>query len=331
MISGLPCGEEPLVWPLAAMRVDSAEARSLVGWNLAAGAAQVPGLVASSYVRDYFGGRVPARVRMDGHMVPPPPCTVEQRARVWLWWFLSSIYLGDKGERLSTKLLPFLSDLSSLGRWDWVTPSFVVLTHYMRAMVYPELMEKGTSPAIVGPGLLLEVWVYSYFSGFAPTRAEDLPRAYLVVRDWVVCRQKSHRSSYDVYRRGVNALSLDSEIEVAGVEPPVFPETLEYTDLVGMTVISEIQSFSEAVTDATLDEWQHVGRRVALSRHVELWRMANRLRATAIEALTGGSGRQRERELAQSQEETAHLLRELEARDAEIAALEATLAELRGR
>ncbi|XP_074315402.1 uncharacterized protein LOC141651597 [Silene latifolia] len=66
------------------------------------------------------------------------------------------------------------------------------------------------------------------------------------------------------------------EIEVAGVGPPAFPETLQYTDLACMTVISDIQDFSEAV---------------ALFRHVELWRMANRLRATTIEALRGSSGR----------------------------------------
>ncbi|KAK9681446.1 hypothetical protein RND81_10G002700 [Saponaria officinalis] len=133
----------------------------------------------SSYVRDYFAGKTPTRVRMDEEMVPPPPCTAVQRARLWLWWFLSSIYLGDKGDRLSTKLLPFLSDLSSLGRWDWVTPSFAILTRYMRAMVRPELMEKGTSPATVGPGLLLE------FMGFTPKRTEPEPRAYPVLEHWV--------------------------------------------------------------------------------------------------------------------------------------------------
>ncbi|XP_074278588.1 uncharacterized protein LOC141602180 [Silene latifolia] len=94
------------------------------------------------------------------------------------------------------------------------------------------------------------------------------------------------------------------EIVEAGVELPAFPETLEYTDSTGMTVISEIRDFSEAVTDAGLDKWQHVVRR----------------REHGLE-----------RELAQSQEETTHLLRELEARDAQIAALEATLTELRGR
>ncbi|XP_074313829.1 uncharacterized protein LOC141649025 [Silene latifolia] len=100
----------------------------------------------------------------------------------------------------------------------------------------------------------------------------------------------------------------------------------------GMTTISEIRDFSKAVTDVGLDEWQHIVRGVAPSRHVELWSMANRLRAIAIEALAGGSRHQRERvlehELAQSQQETAHLLKELEARVAQIAALEATVAEL---
>ena len=108
MISGLPCGEESLEWPSVAMRVDSEESRGLIGWNLPTGAATIPGLVPSSYVRDYFAGEAPTRVRIGGELVPPPPCTAEQRARLWLWWFLSSIYFGDKGERLSTKLLPFL-------------------------------------------------------------------------------------------------------------------------------------------------------------------------------------------------------------------------------
>ncbi|XP_074307753.1 uncharacterized protein LOC141642735 [Silene latifolia] len=102
----------------------------------------------------------------------------------------------------------------------------------------------------------------------------------------------------------------------------------------GMTTISELRDFGVAVTNVGLDEWQHLIRRVAPSRFVALWRAANRLRATAVEALVGGRGRQGEsdleRELAQSREETARLLRELEVRDAEIAALEARVAELGG-
>ncbi|XP_074289615.1 uncharacterized protein LOC141614767 [Silene latifolia] len=82
------------------------------------------------------------------------------------------------------------------------------------------------------------------------------------------------------------------EVEAAGVEPPVYPETLEYTDATGGTTISELRDFDVAVTDAGLDDWQHLIRRVAPSRFVALWRVANRLRATAIEALVGGRGRQ---------------------------------------
>ncbi|XP_074278017.1 uncharacterized protein LOC141601621 [Silene latifolia] len=122
------------------------------------------------------------------------------------------------------------------------------------------------------------------------------------------------------------------EIEVAGVEPPAYPEVLEYTNAAGMTTISELRDFGEEVTDAGLEEWPPLVSRVAPSRYVTLWRVANRPRATAIEALVGGRGRQRvldlEREPAQSREETTRLLRELEVRDADIAALEANVAEL---
>ncbi|XP_074302419.1 uncharacterized protein LOC141633977 [Silene latifolia] len=45
------------------------------------------------------------------------------------------------------------------------------------------------------------------------------------------------------------------EVEEAGVEPPAYPETLEYTDAAGMTTISELREFGEAVTDAGVDEW----------------------------------------------------------------------------
>ncbi|XP_074289336.1 uncharacterized protein LOC141614490 [Silene latifolia] len=124
------------------------------------------------------------------------------------------------------------------------------------------------------------------------------------------------------------------EVEAAGIEPPEYPETLEYTDATGRTTISELRDFDVAVTDASLDDWQHLIRRVAPSRFVALWRVANRLRATAIEALVGGRGRQGDRglelELTQSREETARLLRELEVRDAEIAVLVASVAELEG-
>ncbi|XP_074290765.1 uncharacterized protein LOC141617468 [Silene latifolia] len=82
------------------------------------------------------------------------------------------------------------------------------------------------------------------------------------------------------------------EVEAAGIEPPEYPETLEYTDATGRTTISELRDFDVAVTDAGLDDWQHLIRRVAPSRFVALWRVANRLRATAIEALVGGRGRQ---------------------------------------
>ncbi|XP_074308029.1 uncharacterized protein LOC141642930 [Silene latifolia] len=101
-----------------------------------------------------------------------------------------------------------------------------------------------------------------------------------------------------------------------------------------MTTISELRDFDAVVRDAGLDEWQHLIRRVAPFRFMALWRVANWLRATTIEALAGGRGRQRERdlerELAQSREETSRLLRELEVRDAEIVALEARVTELGG-
>ena len=56
---------------------------------------------------------------------------------------------------------------------------------------------------------VLQAWVYSYFPGFAPQRTEEVPREYPVVKDWIVCRRKSQRSSYDVCRRGVNTLQLE--------------------------------------------------------------------------------------------------------------------------
>ncbi|XP_074319002.1 uncharacterized protein LOC141655893 [Silene latifolia] len=124
------------------------------------------------------------------------------------------------------------------------------------------------------------------------------------------------------------------EVEAVGIEPPAYPETLEYTDPTRRTTISVLRDFDVAVTEAGLDDWQHLIRRVAPSRFVALWRVANRLRATAVEALVGGRGRQggreSERELAQSREETTRLLRELEFRDTEIAALTARVAELEG-
>ncbi|XP_074273095.1 uncharacterized protein LOC141596753 [Silene latifolia] len=90
-------------------------------------------------------------------------------------------------------------------------------------MVLPELLEKGTFLATVCPGLLLEAWVYSYFPGFAPKRTGPEPRAYPVVRDWVVCRRKHHRSSYDVCRWGVNALKLNDWVPRPWVDYPDAP------------------------------------------------------------------------------------------------------------
>ncbi|XP_074289765.1 uncharacterized protein LOC141615173 [Silene latifolia] len=66
MISGLPCGTEVVEWPETAIRVDSAEARRFIGWNLAPKAVTVPGLVPSSYVRDYFTGNTPTLMVIDG-------------------------------------------------------------------------------------------------------------------------------------------------------------------------------------------------------------------------------------------------------------------------
>jgi len=54
------------------------------------------------------------------------------------------------------------------------------------------------------------------------------------------------------------------EVEAAGIEPPEYPETLEYTDATGRTTISELRDFDVAVTDAGLDDWQHLIRRVSL-------------------------------------------------------------------
>ncbi|XP_074294059.1 uncharacterized protein LOC141621439 [Silene latifolia] len=58
------------------------------------------------------------------------------------------------------------------------------------------------------------------------------------------------------------------EVEAAGIEPPEYPETLEYTDAAGMTTISELRDFDVEVRDAGLDEWQHLIRRL---RHPGLW------------------------------------------------------------
>ena len=54
------------------------------------------------------------------------------------------------------------------------------------------------------------------------------------------------------------------EIEVAGIEPPAYPEVLEYTDGTGRTMVSELRDFAPEVTDAGLEEWQHLVRRVSL-------------------------------------------------------------------
>ena len=50
---------------------------------------------------------------------------------------------------------------------------------------------------------------------------------------------------------------------MAGLEPPAYPEQLEYTDAAGFTTIADLREFGEAVTDAGLEEWQHLVRRVS--------------------------------------------------------------------
>ncbi|KAK9749971.1 hypothetical protein RND81_02G162800 [Saponaria officinalis] len=111
MMSGLPCGYMPLEFdrPLLTLE-DPAVWRAIdTGLLIEKENERAMSLPKTCYILDYFQGKgrfYPSRGE-DG-----------QNARLWLWWFLSTIFFGEKGERACTQLLPYLMDWSAMGAYE---------------------------------------------------------------------------------------------------------------------------------------------------------------------------------------------------------------------
>jgi hypothetical protein len=150
IISGLPIGELDLSWCLEPPSLDSEVVVGAIGNGLCAprGKERSITLVKTTWIFDYFEGK-------GRH--PTSESTDEQNARLWLWWFLSTTYFGEKGERAATSVLMYLLDWQKMGMYDWVSPALGLTIKYCRDAVRPDKIGEGSRPSLVFPGVIMEV------------------------------------------------------------------------------------------------------------------------------------------------------------------------------
>jgi len=199
-MSGLPMGAQRIDWEIEAPSVISDGVKDLIGRGLAqpAGKKGDPErftLVKGKLVEDYFGAPRVRRVGSD-----------EQEARLWLWWFLGTIYFGDKGGRLSTVILTCLFDLTAAHTFDWVRPALGLLIKYLRAAVRPQVMDRGSQPSVVCPSAIMEAFVFAHFPGLLPT-GTVIPRTYPAFHGWAMADRKGWNLTEGGVRSFLNSAS----------------------------------------------------------------------------------------------------------------------------
>jgi Plant mobile domain len=159
IISGLPVGDHDMHWSLEPPSLDSAVVEGAIGSGLRAPRGKERGttLVKTTWIADFFEGK---------GRYPPARGSDEQNARLWLWWFLSATYFGEKGERAATSVLMYLLDWQMMGAYDWVSPALGLTIKYCRDAVRPDKMSEGSKPSLVFPGVIMEVSVFAllYFA-----------------------------------------------------------------------------------------------------------------------------------------------------------------------
>ncbi|KAK9676296.1 hypothetical protein RND81_11G067400 [Saponaria officinalis] len=153
VMTGLPCGSTALDFDRQLVTLDSPSVVHAIGGGLIEKRNEgKTALVATSYILDYF--------QDEGRFLPSEG-DEEKNARLCLWWFLLVLHFGEKGERATTQLLPYLMDWGGMGTFDWVTPALGLTIKYFRDAVRPDVMERGSKPSLVFPGFIMEVRIYA--------------------------------------------------------------------------------------------------------------------------------------------------------------------------
>jgi len=205
VMSGLPMGDRRIDWEIEAPSVTSREVKDLIGRGLAqpTGTRSDPErftLVKSKIVEDYFRAPRESRVGDD-----------EQEARLWLWWFLGTIYFGDKGSRLSTVILTCLVDLTAVATFDWVRPALGLLIKYLRAAVRPEIMDRGLKASLVCPSYIMESFIFAHFPRLLPADT-PIPVSYPAFHGWAMTPREGWSLTEDRVRSYLNSVGF-AEVE----------------------------------------------------------------------------------------------------------------------
>ncbi|KAK9750349.1 hypothetical protein RND81_02G189800 [Saponaria officinalis] len=200
VITGLPCGEEALVFDRPLERFDSPGVVQAIGSGVIVKRQESRGsLVNTCYIQDYFRGEGRYHYSAGDD---------EQNARLWLWWFFAALHFGEKGERATTLLLLYLMDWGSMDRYDWVILALGLTIKYCRDVVRPDHLDQGSKPSLVFPGLIMESWVLSHFPSLLP-RGFVAPRTFPAVHAWGTGNRKKLRFDYDEVRRELNSMTYE--------------------------------------------------------------------------------------------------------------------------
>ncbi|KAK9671462.1 hypothetical protein RND81_12G031700 [Saponaria officinalis] len=94
VMTGLPCGSTAMDFDQPLVTLDSPGVVQAIGGGVIEKRNEgKSALIATSYILDFFQGR---------GRFHPSEGDDEQNARLWLWWFLSALHFGEKGERATT-------------------------------------------------------------------------------------------------------------------------------------------------------------------------------------------------------------------------------------
>ncbi|KAK9714633.1 hypothetical protein RND81_06G108200 [Saponaria officinalis] len=201
MMSSLPCGSVPLEFECPLLTLEDPVVLRAIGTGLLVEKEneRATSLPKTCHILDYFQGR--------GNF-PPSEGEDGQNARLWLWWFLSAVYFGEKGERASTQLLPFLMDWTAMGAYDWISPALGLTIMYLRDAVRPDQIARGSKPSLVFPGFIMESWAFSHFPALLP-EGFVAPNTYPGATAWASCDRSLLDFSYDDVQRMLNAMTYD--------------------------------------------------------------------------------------------------------------------------
>ncbi|KAL9227293.1 hypothetical protein vseg_002999 [Gypsophila vaccaria] len=197
MISGLPCSGHAIEFD-EDLTLSGKGMRDLLGRHLPETVYKYCRQVPYSFFESYFR-------KDEGNM---DEATDEQNARVWLWYFLGATFFAEKGSVCSTRYFHLLRDLDALGDYNWAAASYSNYIWYLRDAVRLKDPDSSSKVGVVGPGHILEAWIFAYFPSLMPNDLAD-PPFFPAVESFAACRQRRVFWSLNDVRKAINGLTTD--------------------------------------------------------------------------------------------------------------------------